>query len=124
MKITYRKLNEAEPALRAFYSQPQEYEFRILLMRQAEELWKAISACKKFHAELREVHMTQQAGQDKPMVNSKEAADALNAAWAEFLDRKIALEVPMITEEMLRGVSISPLDHMELNRLFSSVEAS
>lgn len=119
MITTYGKLNEAEQALKAFYSQPMDYASRIVFVRQARAIWDALEACRKFHAGLREAHSTKNEGQDAPMVNSKAAADALNASWANFLSLKIHLDISPISEDALRSVKISPLDHIQLVRLFA-----
>lgn len=119
MITTYGKLNEAEQALKAFYSQPMDYESRVVFVRQAETIWDALEACRKFHTELREKYMTKNQGQDSQMVNSKESANALNASWANFLSLKIHLDISPISEDALRSVKISPLDHIQLVRLFA-----
>lgn len=123
MITTYKRLNEATSALQAFYSQPQEYELRVKLVKQAEVFWSAIQAFQKFQEELRNTHMNKLPGQDNPMINSKEAANAYNAAILEFQSRKISLDIDPISDEMLRNIVISPLDHLALVRLFKNIES-
>lgn len=113
---TYRRLNEASAALQSFYSQPQDYELRVVLMRQAEVIWAAMGEFKQFKDALFRTHATPGDGEEKLMVRSAEAARAFNEAMDAFQDRELRLDVAPISEDMLRGIRMSPLEHLALKR--------